>query len=136
MIPAIITFINVFQENRITTQVNGFIKNEIKSNKSLQLIDWDKDIVKKEIFLNFFNEITDATENDLTNELSNIVLYPNIVDFQLKIKGSDTKSFELITTAYKDKRAELQESKNIISGLQKQISGLQADISKLNNRIE
>jgi uncharacterized hydrophobic protein (TIGR00271 family) len=136
MIPAIFTFINVFQENRITTQVNGFIKNEIKSNKSLQLIDWDKDIEKKEIFLNFFNEITDATENDLTNELSNTVLYPNIGDFQLKIKGSDTKSFELITTAYKEKREELQESKNIISGLQKQISGLQEDISKLNNRIE
>ena len=46
------------------------------------------------------------------------------------------KSFELITTAYKEKREELQESKNIISGLQKQITGLQETISDLNNRIE
>jgi len=68
--------------------------------------------------------------------LTNTVLYPNIVDFQLKIKGSDTKSFELITTAYKEKREELQESKNIINGLQKQITGLQETISDLNMRIE
>ena len=32
-------------------------------------------------------------------------------DFDLKIKGSDTKSFELITTAFKEKREELQENK-------------------------
>ena len=52
------------------------------------------------------------------------------------IKGSDTKSFELITTAYKEKREELQESKNIINGLQKQITDLQITISSLNQRIE
>lgn len=136
MIPAIVTFINVFQENQMETQINSFIKTEINKNKYLQLIDWDKDIEKKEIYLNFFNEITDATENDLTNELSNTTLYPNIGDFILKIKGSDTKSFELITTAYKEKREELQESKNIISGLQQQIKSLQEDITKLNYRIE
>lgn len=136
MIPAIFTFITVFQKNKMDTQIAGFIKNEIKGNKYLQLIDWEKDLEKKEILLNFFNEITEATENDLMNELTNTVLYPNIVDFQLKIKGSDTKSFELITTAYKEKREELQESKNIINGLQKQITGLQETISDLNMRIE
>jgi uncharacterized hydrophobic protein (TIGR00271 family) len=136
MIPAIFTFITVFQKNKMNTQITGFITNEIKGNKYLQLIDWDKDIEKKEIYLNFFNEITEATENDLTNELTNEVLYPNIGDFQLNIKGSDTKSFELITTAYKEKREELQESKNIIAGLQKQITDLQKTISTLNNRIE
>ncbi|WOC39628.1 DUF389 domain-containing protein [Polaribacter sp. HL-MS24] len=136
MIPAIFTFISVFQKNKMDTQITDFIKNEIKGNKYLQLMDWEKDLEKKEIFLNFFNEITEATENDLMNELTNTTLYPNIGDFQLKIKGSDTKSFELITTAYKEKREELQESKNIISGLQKQITGLQETISDLNTRIE
>lgn len=136
MIPAIFTFVNVFNENQMNTQINYFIKNEIKNNKSLQLIDWDKDIEKKEIYVNFFNEITEATENDLKNELSNSRDYPNLVGFNLSIKGSDTKSFELITTAYKEKRAELQESKNIIAGLQKQITELQQTISSLNNRIE
>ena len=136
MIPAIFTFITVFQKNKMNTQITDFITNEIKGNKYLQLIDWHKDIEKKEIYLNFFNEITEATENDLTNELTNEVLYPNIGDFQLNIKGSDTKSFELITTAYKEKREELQESKKSIAGLQKQITDLQKTISTLNNRIE
>ena len=136
MIPAIFTFIRVFNENQVNTQVNGFINNEIKSNKYLQLIDWDKDLNKKEISLNFFNEITEATENDLNNELNDFKEYPNLSGFKLKIKGSDTKSFALITTAYKEKREELQESKNIISGLQKQITDLQETISSLNQRIE
>ncbi|MFK8060743.1 MAG: DUF389 domain-containing protein [Polaribacter sp.] len=136
MIPAIFTFLTVFKENQMTTQINNFINYEIKNNKSLQLIDWDKDVNKKEISLNFFNEITEATENDLINELGNIKNYPNLNDFELKIKGSDTKSFALITTAYKDKREELQESKNVIFGLQKQITDLQTTISSLNERIE
>lgn len=136
MIPAIFTFVNVFQNSQMDTQINNFIKKEIKSNKSLQLIDWDKDTHKKEIYLNFFNEITEATENDLTNELADINTYPNLADFNLKIKGSDTKSFELITTAYKEKREELQESKKTIARLQKQLADLQKTIANLNARIE
>ncbi|WP_288956637.1 DUF389 domain-containing protein [uncultured Polaribacter sp.] len=136
MIPAIFTFIRVFNENQVNTQINGFINNEIRSNKYLQLIDWDKDLDRKEISLNFFNEITEATENDLNNELNDLKEYPNLVGFNLRIKGSDTKSFALITTAYKEKREELQESKNIIAGLQKQIADLQNTITTLNQRIE
>ncbi|MFY9242757.1 MAG: DUF389 domain-containing protein [Polaribacter sp.] len=136
MIPAIFTFINAFKENQINSQINSFIKNEIKSNKSLQLIDWEYIKDNKEIFLSFFTEITEATENDLKNELSNTKVYPNLVDMNLVIKGSDTKSFEMISTAYKEKREELQNSRNIISGLQKQIADLEQTISSLNNRIE
>ena len=136
MIPAIFTFITVFQKNQMNTQIDSYIKNEIKINKYLQLIDWDKDIEKKEIYLNFFNEVNEATENDLFNELADAKRYPNLADFKLRIKGSDTKSFELITTAYTEKREELQESKNIISGLQKQLTELQETVFKLNNRIE
>ena len=136
MIPAIFTFITVFQKNQMNTQINSYIKNEIKINKYLQLIDWDKDIEKKEIYLNFFNEVNEATENDLFNELADAKRYPNLADFKLRIKGSDTKSFELITTAYTEKREELQESKNIISGLQKQLTELQETVFTLNNRIE
>jgi uncharacterized hydrophobic protein (TIGR00271 family) len=136
MIPAIFTFITAFQKNQMNTQINAYITNEIKINKFLQLIDWDKDIENKEIYLNFFNEVNEATENDLFNELADVKSYPNLGDFKLKIKGSDTKSFELITTAYTEKREELQESKNIIAGLQKQLTGLQETIFMLNNRIE
>ena len=136
MIPAIFTFLRVFNDNQVNTQINGFINNEIKSNKYLQLIDWDKNLDKKEIYLNFFNEITEATENDLNNELTDVKEYPNLGEFKLRIKGSDTKSFALITAAYKEKREELQESKNIIAGLQKQITELQQTITTLNDRIE
>ncbi|APZ45023.1 DUF389 domain-containing protein [Polaribacter reichenbachii] len=136
MIPAIFTFIKVFNESQIDLQVTNFINSEIKEIESFQLIgDPEVDIAKKEIKLSFFNEVTDGERNLLSNHLKNQE-YHKIKDFQLKIKGSDTKSFELITTAYKEKREELQQSKNIIAGLQKQIAELQETISTLNNRIE
>jgi hypothetical protein len=62
--------------------------------------------------------------------------YDRLKEVKINIKGSDTKSFELITTAYKEKREELQESKNMIAGLQKKIEDLQVTISELNARIE
>ncbi|KGL59692.1 MULTISPECIES: DUF389 domain-containing protein [unclassified Polaribacter] len=136
MIPAIFTFINVFNKSRINNQIEIFIKTEIKNNPSLTLIDYERDLERKTLKLNFFNEITDATYNDLSNEINSNVSYNNLKDFKLEIKGSDTKSFELITIAYKENREELQESKNIINGLQKQIAALQETISTLNTRIE
>jgi uncharacterized hydrophobic protein (TIGR00271 family) len=137
MIPAIFTFINALNKSQIKTQINNFVNNEIKEIKSFQLIgDPDLDLDKKEIKFSFFNEVTEGEQNILNNQLANNTNYIKIKDFKLKIKGSDTKSFELITTAYKDKREELQESKNIVAGLQKQITGLQETVSSLNNRIE
>ena len=136
MIPAIFTFISVFKENQIETQVNRFVTKEVKLIPNFQLIDNSFLPETKEIYLNFFNEVTDGEKNILTNQLRNNPSYDKIKDFDLKIKGSDTKSFELITTAFKEKREELQESKNIIGGLQQQISGLQETIADLNNRIE
>lgn len=137
MIPAIFTFINVFNKNQMNTQFNSFVENEIEQIDSFQLIgDPEIDLDKKEIKFSFFNEVTEGEENILKNQLLNNTNYTKIKDFLIKIKGSDTKSFELITTAYQEKREELQESKNIIAGLQKQISELQGTISSLNNRIE
>jgi uncharacterized hydrophobic protein (TIGR00271 family) len=137
MIPAIFTFISALNESQIKTEINNFVNNEIKEIKSFQLIgDPDLDLDKKEIKFSFFNEVTQGEQNILNNQLANNPNYTKIKDFKLKIKGSDTKSFELITTAYKDKREELQESKNIVAGLQKQITDLQKTISSLNNRIE
>ena len=137
MIPAIFTFINALNKSQIKTQINNFVNNEIKEIKNFQLIgDPDLDLDKKEIKFSFFNEVTEGEQNILNNQLANNTNYTKIKDFKLKIKGSDTKSFELITTAYKDKREELQESKNIVAGLQKQITDLQETVSSLNNRIE
>ena len=136
MIPAIITFIRVLEENRIERAFNGFVKNEVRTIQNFQLIgDPELDIPNREIRLRFFNEVTEGESNLLSNQL-NDESYKKIKDFQIKIKGSDTKSFELITTAYKEKREELQESKNIIAGLQKQIASLEQTILGLNERIE
>jgi uncharacterized hydrophobic protein (TIGR00271 family) len=136
MIPAVFTFITVYKENKVNNQIAAFIKNDVKGVESLQLIEHDVDSKAKTIQLNFFNETTETTMNFLTNDLNNTTKYPNLTGYTLKIKGSDTKSFDLITTAYKEKRQELQESKNVINGLHKQIEDLQGTITSLNQRIE
>lgn len=136
MVPAILTFLSVYKENKIRNQIAQFKKNEIAGNESLQLIDFEPDIPNKMIQLNFFNEITEATRNDLDNELNNNPLYPDLKGFKLNIKGSDTKSFELITTAYQEKRDELREKNIVIDGLNKKIQDLEETISNLNGRIE
>ena len=58
------------------------------------------------------------------------------MNFNIKIKGSKTKSYELISTAYQEKREELRESKIIISGLKEEITRLEKMITNLNIRIE
>ncbi|WP_405606916.1 DUF389 domain-containing protein [Polaribacter sp. Asnod1-A03] len=136
MIPAIITFLRVFEESQIERQFNTFIKNEVESIPNFQILgDPDLDISGKEIRLSFFNEVTDGEKNLLINQLKDTD-YDRIKDFKIKIKGSDTKSFELITTAYKEKRQELEESKKTIEDLQSQITDLESTIAILNTRIE
>ncbi len=136
MIPAVYTFINALNESRMEAQFKKYVKNVIDANPKYQLLDENLDIKTKRIDLNFFNEVSDAERNTLQNALISNPLYSNLKEVTIYVKGSDTKSFELITTAYQEKKQELQESKNIISGLQKQITGLQETISSLNQRIE
>ncbi|WP_435416620.1 DUF389 domain-containing protein [Polaribacter aestuariivivens] len=137
MIPAIFTFLRVFNENQVNTQIDAFVENEIDSNPSYILMGkppYDKE--SKTLELKFFNEVSEAEENSLKNRLLTDPRYEYLKDITLKVRDSDTKSFEIITTAYKEKSEELQESKNIIAGLQKQIAELQETITTLNNRIE
>jgi len=136
MIPALYTFIKVYKENKVNTQLSLFIKNEIKSNRLYQLMDDEYIEKEKKLSLNFFNEVTQAEKNSLQNSLSTDPRYVDCNDIIIDIKGSDTKSFDLITTAYKDKSEELKETKNIIDGLHMQIEDLEVIISSLNNRIE
>jgi len=136
MIPAMFTFWNVYQETKFKVQAKKFMTDEVKSNDALQLMNFDMDYKNKSIELNFFNEVTDATKQDLLNELKNNPQYPNLRDANLKIKGSDTKSYELISNAYQDARDELKNSRNIISGLQKEIEDLKNEIVQLNSQIE
>lgn len=136
MIPAVFTFITVYQESQMNNQIARFIKTEVKSNDSYQLIEYNSDLSEKVLHLNFFNAMSEGEINALNNQLTNDAQYSALKDFELDVKGSDTKSFQLITTAYQDARKELQESKNIIAGLQSQIQNLNETISILNTRIE
>ncbi len=136
MIPAVFTFITVYKESQMNTQITLFIKNEINSNPSYQLIESTPDLPAKKLQLNFFNEMTEGERNSLSIKLVTDPRYTALKEFHIAVKGSDTKSFELITTAYQEKRQELKESKNIIAGLQNQIAQLNTTISTLNNRIE
>ncbi|MFT4575363.1 MAG: putative hydrophobic protein (TIGR00271 family) [Polaribacter sp.] len=135
MIPAMFTFITVYKESQMNNQIALFVKKEVKSNPSYSLIEYNKDLEKKSLELNFFNEMTEGEENSLRIRLKDAD-YTALKDFVLEVKGSDTKSYQLITTAYQDARKELQESKNIIAGLQGQIEQLNEAISNLNNRVE
>ncbi len=136
MTPAIYTFIIVFNQNRISNNLERFVKQEIKTVKDLTVIEYEPVYEDKVLKISFFNEIPESTVNVWYNQLRNNEQYAFIKDFTLDIKGSDTKSFNVITTAYNDKKQELEESKIIIEGLQKKISDLENTITTLNNRIE
>ncbi|MEN8858209.1 MAG: DUF389 domain-containing protein [Flavobacteriaceae bacterium] len=136
MIPAIFTFINVYKENKVSTEISAFIKNEIKSNRLYQLMDDSFDEEKKILSLNFFNEVSEAEKNSLQNRLLTDPRYANCKDIVIDIKGSDTKTFELITTAYKDKKQELEDSKRINDALRTEIEDLKTTITSLNQSIE
>jgi uncharacterized hydrophobic protein (TIGR00271 family) len=136
MVPAMFTFWNVFKESKFNAQVKKFMADEVQPNDALQLMNFDMDYKNKSIELNFFNEVADATKQDLLNELKMNPQYPDLRNANLKIKGSDTKSYELISNAYQDARDELKNSKNIISGLQKEIEELNNEIVLLNQKIE
>lgn len=136
MVPAVYAFILALNDARINSQINQFVKNEISAIANYQLIEQAYDDNAKTLSLNFLNEMTEADRRTLQNQWDNDPRYEYLKDVTLKIKGSDTKSYELITTAYNDKRKELEESKNIIAGLQKQIQELQTTITSLNQRIE
>ncbi len=136
MVPAVWTFINVLKESKFDNQILQFVKNEVKQNDALQFLNHDKDFESQTFELNFLNEVTEATKSDLFNEIKNNPAYPNLRDVTLKIKGSDTKSYELISNAYQDTRDELKESKNEVSNLKGQIEELNQNITGLNQQIE
>ena len=136
IIPAAFTFMNVLKESKIDNQLARFVKTEVKGNDALQLLYHEIDKDSLQLRLSFLNEITEATEKDLTNEFETNPLYPNLKDYTLKIKGSDTKSFNVISTAYKDTREELIERKKEVTDLKNQIISLQENIEGLNQQIE
>lgn len=136
MVPAVWTFLNVLKDNKINNQIKLFIKNEIDSIDDYLLMDDEYYSNTQTLELKFFNEISNAEENLMKSRLKTDPRYSALIEVKLKIKDSDTKSFDLLTKAYEDKGQELKESRDIIEGLQRKISDLEQVISNLNSKFE
>ena len=133
MIYPTITFLRVLKQSRYDNDYERFIAEEIEPNHELWFQNDIPNFEEKKITLYFNGEITDATEADLRNELKG---YDKIKDFELIINGNKNRSIDKISDAYDRAIAELDKKENIISGLQKEITELQENITGLNNQIE
>ncbi|AUP80281.1 DUF389 domain-containing protein [Flavivirga eckloniae] len=133
MAPAIWTFVEFIKQSGYENDYNNFVKDEIRSNRELWFQSGVMNTDEEKIVLYFNGEITNATEADLRNELKR---YDKIKEFNLEINGNKNRSFDKISDAYDRAIKELDQKDNIISGLQKQIVGLQVEITELNKKIE
>ncbi|SED55294.1 uncharacterized hydrophobic domain-containing protein [Tenacibaculum sp. MAR_2010_89] len=133
MIPAVFTFINVYQDSIINANYKKFLKEKIDDNKDLWLQREDIDRDAKTISLFFNGDITDATETFLRNELKT---YPKIDSYLLLINENKARSVDRVVDAYDRAIADLDEKDNVIKGLHKEIDDLKSIISNLNQRIE
>jgi len=126
MIPASKTFYNVWKETNFNVDAKQYVKNEIKSNDALQLLEYDYDFEMKMMHLSFYNEVTPATKSDLLNELKG---YPNLVGVNLKIKSSNTGNFELVKDLLEEKRIEVKRQREEIVELEGKIEVLEEQVA-------
>ena len=136
MVPAVITFYDVYKESLFNTQAEDFIENKIRNIEGIQLLNDNPSYPDNSIELSFMNEISDQTKSIWINELKTNEKYDALTNVKLRIKDGDTKSFDLISSAYSDAREQLKESKLAVSRLEKQIEELEENISGLNQQLE
>lgn len=135
MIPAVWTFWNVLQDSNTNRDYDLFIK-KIVANEKVWLHKEGKDgldIERKKISLYFNGEMSDALISEYKNDLAE---YPYIKDFELEVGASNTRSVDKISAALDRAYSDLDNSRNIIDGLQKQIAELKEDVSNLNAQLE
>jgi uncharacterized hydrophobic protein (TIGR00271 family) len=135
MIWPIYTFVDVYKRTLFDTQAITFIKEKVRPIDA-QLIDKSYNYENQAIELSFLKEISDQTKQLWNNELTTNPNFDRLRNVKLKIKGSDTKSFELISNAYTDTREQLVESRKTILDLENKIEELQENIINLNKQIE
>lgn len=128
MIPAVITFVEVYRESVTEMNYKDFLKKEIYSNNSLWLQRESIDLETKKINLFFNGDIAESTETDLRNELK---AYPNLQDFTLTINANKAKSIDKIMDAYDRAIADLDKKDSTIEALHKEINSLKEEINTL-----
>ncbi|SEB81107.1 uncharacterized hydrophobic domain-containing protein [Tenacibaculum sp. MAR_2009_124] len=133
MIPAIFTFMRVYNETMIMANYRSFIKEKVEENDNLWLQKKDIDKKEKTIKLFFNGELSAAIKSSLENELKS---YDKIKDFYIDFNENGVKSLNDLSTSLQRSYADIDEKNNIIKGLQKEIDDLKLTISDLNTRIE
>jgi len=127
IIPSLFTFINLYKKTSFETDVAQYIAREIESNNKLKLFDYQYNFEEKHLKLEFLNELSEATQNDLLNELQD---YKYLQDITLEFEGGDFKSFEVISGAYEDARTRLHEKNQIIDALNNEVTQLRQKLEK------
>lgn len=133
MVPAVITFINVYNESVLSANYKNFLDKEIRTNDNLWLQRESLDFKNKRVSLFFNGDISEATETDLRNELKT---YDKLKDFDLVVNANKAKSVDRVLDAYDRAIKELDEKDNIIVALQKEVVDLKNTVSSLNKHVE
>ncbi|QHI36662.1 hypothetical protein IMCC3317_20250 [Kordia antarctica] len=132
MIPAVWTFWDVLQESNIQRDYNLFIQ-KVEANPALWYQKEVKDDDKKTINLYFNGEVS----KDITAEYENTLKsYDHIGAYKLKINGFETRSVDEISKSLDRAYTDLDNSRNIVDGLQKQIAELKREVTDLNGQLE
>ncbi len=121
-IPAIWTFILVYNKNLVQNELQNLIQNEISVDETMQLINYDINHDEKVISMNFVQKITEAQKNRLLNLMHETETYHGLKDYNLKVKGSGDTNYEMMVRGYEDAQRELQKDKIIISSLERELA--------------
>ena len=134
MIPAVRTFINVYNDTMIEADFDKFVEKEIKDNKDLWLArEPKKDNMERTITLRFNGEIPAAIETNLKLKIKN---YEKINDFKVEVLGNKSRSIDDISKSLERAYTNLDQKNYIIDGLQKEIEDLKNTVSNLNLTLE
>ncbi|MDO6676867.1 DUF389 domain-containing protein [Tenacibaculum sp. 1_MG-2023] len=133
MVPAVFTFVGVYNESVIDANYKRFLKAKVYDNPNLWLQRERLEVKDKTISLFFNGDVSDATESFLRNELK---AFPKIDSYSLVINENKAKSVDRVVDAYDRAVKELDEKDNVIKGLHMEIDDLKRTISNLNQTIE
>ncbi len=134
MVPAVKTFINVYNNTLTKASFDKYIQIEVKDNENLWLNGEPKrDDEKKEIRLRFNGEIAPAVETTLKQKVKD---YDKISDYEVFVVGNKSRSIDDISKSLERAYNNLDQKDYVINGLQDKIKELESEVSGLTNTIE
>ena len=132
MIPAVWTFWNVLQESNIERDYKVFME-QVKDNPKLWFQKEFKDDKKKEITLYFNGEVSEDIIAEYRNSLRK---FEYIGGYELDVDANSRRSVDELSKSLNRAYTDLDNSRNIIDGLQTQIADLKSQVSNLQGQLE